>query len=182
MTCLTSDRLFGSVLIERGSEVGGGDQRVQVGTLLQIIDTQESPDGRWSVLAAGVERLQVVEWLADDPFPRCIADRLPDGPQTPETDRLRDLAVDLIDQLVRRHFAGRGRPPELPHLDEDPSLASFQLLSLSPLGPLDQLKALQMPDPSSRLRFLVELLESEILVFDALSGGDGNQPSDGSSN
>jgi len=39
-----------------------------------------------------------------------------------------------------------------------------------------------MPDPSSRLRFLVELLESEILVFDALSGGDGNQPSDGSSN
>jgi Lon protease-like protein len=170
MTCLTSDRLFGSVLIERGSEVGGGDQRVQVGTLLQIIDTQESPDGRWSVLAAGVERLQVVEWLADDPFPRCIADRLPDGPQTPETDRLRDLAVDLIDQ------------PELPHLDEDPSLASFQLLSLSPLGPLDQLKALQMPDPSSRLRFLVELLESEILVFDALSGGDGNQPSDGSSN
>lgn len=172
MTCLTSDRMFGSVLIERGSEVGGGDQRVEVGTLLRIVDSQESPDGNWSVLAVGIERIRVVEWLTDDPFPRCIADRLPDGDITSETELLVERSVGLLTDLIRRFFSDRGQPPEFPQLDDDPSLASFQLLSLSPLGPLDQLKALSLPDPSARLRFLIESLESEITLFDALSGAD----------
>lgn len=178
MTCLTSDRMFGSVLIERGSEVGGGDQRSEVGTLLRIVDTQESPEGNWSVLAAGVERIQVVEWLADDPFPRCVADRLPDGATTADTEFLADQSLGLLNELVRRYFTDRGQPPEFPQLDDDPSLASFQLLSLSPLGPLDQLKALTLPDPSSRLRYLIECLESEITVFDALSGADEHHPNE----
>ncbi|HBU01458.1 MAG TPA: ATP-dependent protease, partial [Acidimicrobiaceae bacterium] len=70
MTCLTDDRLFGSVLIDRGSEVGGGDQRGDVGTLIRIIQSEELPDGRWAVVGVGIERLRVVEWLPDDPFPR----------------------------------------------------------------------------------------------------------------
>ena len=34
--CLTTDRRFGVVLIERGSEVGGGDVRFDVGTVAEI--------------------------------------------------------------------------------------------------------------------------------------------------
>ena len=46
MTCLTEDRLFGSVLIERGSEVGGGDVRANTGTLVRLLEAEETPDGR----------------------------------------------------------------------------------------------------------------------------------------
>jgi len=45
--CLAGDREFGVVLIERGSEVGGGDVRTDVGTVARIIEAQEFPDGRW---------------------------------------------------------------------------------------------------------------------------------------
>lgn len=175
MTCLTADRLFGSVLIERGSEVGGGDHRVDCGTLLRIVEANESPDGQWSVLAVGVERLRVLRWLEDDPFPRCIAEPWPDqlaGEPTPE---LRDRGLALLVELAERHFAYHPARPELPALDPDPSRASFQLLSLSPLGPLDRLKALRLPDPSSRFEFLIDALEAEITVFDAISGSEGDE-------
>src|SRR3984885_12142090 len=45
--CLDADRRFGVVLIERGSEVGGGDQRASVGTQGVITRAAELPDGRW---------------------------------------------------------------------------------------------------------------------------------------
>jgi Lon protease-like protein len=45
-TCIDDDRRFGVVLIERGAEVGGGDERADVGTLAEIADAEELPDGR----------------------------------------------------------------------------------------------------------------------------------------
>ena len=68
--CLDGDREFGVVLIERGSEVGGGDVRFDVGTLARIVQATELPDGR---LRGRVRRrargLRVERWLPDDPFP-----------------------------------------------------------------------------------------------------------------
>src|SRR5688572_29499609 len=65
--CLGNDREFGVVLIERGSEVGGGDQRFAVGTLAHIMQAVELPDGRFLIHAVGVGRIQVSRWLDDDP-------------------------------------------------------------------------------------------------------------------
>ena len=98
MTCLTEDRLFGSVLIDRGSEVGGGDHRCDAGSLIRIIQSEELPDGRWAVVGVGVERLRIVEWLPDDPFPRCIAEAWTDGEPTDTTAELvgRTLAQTSI--------------------------------------------------------------------------------------
>ena len=103
MTCLTQDRLFGSVLIERGSEVGGGDQRGTVGALIRIVQAEEAPDGRWAVMGVGIERLRVLEWLPDDPFPRALVEVWPDGVTTSETDFLvaktLEATVNLMDRL-----------------------------------------------------------------------------------
>ena len=43
--CLAGDARFGVVLIERGSEVGGGDTRFHVGTVAQIVQAGKMPDG-----------------------------------------------------------------------------------------------------------------------------------------
>src|ERR1700685_982915 len=45
--CLAGDARFGIVLIERGSEVGGGDQRGALGTRGVITEAAELPDGGW---------------------------------------------------------------------------------------------------------------------------------------
>ena len=62
---LAGDRTFGVVLIERGSEVGGGDVRTDVGTLARVVRAEEQPDGRWAVVALGVGRIRVDRWALD---------------------------------------------------------------------------------------------------------------------
>jgi Lon protease-like protein len=76
--CLAGDRRFGVVLIERGSEVGGGDVRTDVGTMARIVQAEEAPDGRWGLVALGVERIRVDAWLPDDPYPRAETSEWPD--------------------------------------------------------------------------------------------------------
>src|SRR5215207_2079835 len=68
--CMAGSQEFGVVLIERGSEVGGGDVRADVGTVARVLEARELDDGRWAVGAVGTRRIRVVEWLDDDPYPR----------------------------------------------------------------------------------------------------------------
>ncbi len=175
MTCLTDDRLFGSVLIDRGSEVGGGDQRGDVGTLIRIIQSEELPDGRWAVVGVGIERLRVVEWLPDDPFPRCIAEAWTDGEPTNQTDELVGRTLDATLGLMVRLGVDRSELGSRPELAPDPSIASFQLAALSPLGPLDRLQALETADPDSRLRFLLASIGDQTAMLDAIDilNGEG---------
>jgi len=178
MTCLTDDRLFGSVLIDRGSEVGGGDQRGDVGSLIRIFQSEELPDGRWAVVGVGVERLRVVEWLPDDPFPRCIAEAWIDGEPTDKTSELIGRSLDATLGLMARLGVDVTDFRSRPELDPDPSIASFQLAALSPLGPLDRLQALETDDPDSRLRFLLASIEEQTAMLDAIDilNGEGETP------
>ena len=176
MTCLTSDRLFGSVLIERGSEVGGGDERSTTGTLVRIVNAEESPDGRWSVVGVGLERLRVIEWLEDDPFPRCIAEPWPDEPASSSAEELVRQTFEAVLDVMARHGVDRSAMSSLPELSADVSIASFQLAALSPLGPLDRLSALNTPDPDSRLSLLLESLRDQASLLDALDALDGGPP------
>ncbi|MEX1218502.1 MAG: LON peptidase substrate-binding domain-containing protein [Acidimicrobiales bacterium] len=164
MTALMADRFFASVLIERGSEVGGGDQRANVGTLLRIAHAEETSDGRWMVVAHGVERIRVLQWMPDDPFPNGLCEPWPDGESTIQTQSLRESAVYRMRELLQRQ--GPETEAQMPEFDQDHSLASFQLLSVAPIGPLDQLTALQLGNPSERFALISELLSSEISLMD----------------
>src|SRR5690349_16753436 len=73
---LDGDREFGVVLIERGSEVGGGDSRFDVGTIARVVQIAELPDGRYAVSTVGIRRFRVRRWLDDDPYPRAEIDAI----------------------------------------------------------------------------------------------------------
>src|SRR5688572_14490436 len=76
--CTAGDGEFGVVLIERGSEVGGGDARTDVGTMARIVQADELPDGRFAVGAVGMRRIRVTAWLVDEPYPRAEVADWPD--------------------------------------------------------------------------------------------------------
>lgn len=78
--CLAGEREFGVTLIERGSEVGGGDIRAMAGTVAEIVQAEEFDDGRWGVVAVGARRVRVTGWLPDDPYPRAEVEDWPDEP------------------------------------------------------------------------------------------------------
>lgn len=158
---LAGDRTFGTCLIERGSEVGGGDQRLDVATLVDVVDANRRPDGRWAVQGLGRSRIRVVEWRDDDPYPQAEVEEFPDpDPNPAELERLDDVRIALR-SAVGKLLGARGRSlPDgwLEHLADDPSTASFQLAAVCPAGPLDRYRLLAAPTVGLRLALLAELV------------------------
>jgi Lon protease-like protein len=180
--CVAGDGEFGVVLIERGSEVGGGDVRSRVGTMARIVQADELPDGRFAVGAVGVRRIRVDTWLDDDPYPRAeVSDwREPDADSAPGGDDDGEDASALVavsEGLLRRTAAlaaelGEPAPPVDLQLADDPLVAGYQATALAPLGPMDRQALLAAPSVRARLERLCSLLTEAVDVLDArLSGG-----------
>jgi Lon protease-like protein len=60
---LGTERRFGTCLIARGSEVGGGDERLSIGTVVEVLAAQPFDDGRTLILIEGVHCCEVTTWL-----------------------------------------------------------------------------------------------------------------------
>ncbi len=72
--CMAGDARFGTVLIARGSEVGGGDERMDVGTRAVITRRAALSDGRSLMMVGGETRIRVAQWLDDDPYPLALVE------------------------------------------------------------------------------------------------------------
>ncbi len=158
---------FGVVLIERGHEVGGEDQRSSIGTLARVLNHERSDDGRWGILAVGVERVRVKEWLPDDPFPRAIVEDWADNSQATEaqTDNYRQL------RTVHRRILGLTAElgydvGQIPDLSDDPTLGSFQLAATAPISTFDRQRLLCAPTLAERLPLLAETLTSAMAIVE----------------
>lgn len=171
--CLAGDRRFGVVLIERGSEVGGGDIRFTVGCAATIEQAEETPDGRWGVLARGTTPLRVTEWLPDDPYPVADVELVEDGPWTPDARIELDRARHAFEQVVELATAlGSGVSPDVLDLPDDPVEAHWALVARAPIGPLDALQVLDAPTPERRLALLTEhLADLGTVLASRLDGG-----------
>ncbi len=171
--CLAADEDFGVVLIARGSEVGGQDVRTDVGTRARIVQAEQAPDGRWGILALGMERLRVDAWLPDAPHPLADVVDWPDLDPGPEVDeQLVATSARLRRVLALRSELGEPGPsPTVPMEVDDPSRASHHLTALSPLGDLDRHRCLAEPTIAGRLARLDALLDDEESVCRARLGG-----------
>ncbi len=158
---------FGVVLIERGAEVGGGDQRFTVGTVARVTQVAQLPDGRYATVAVGTRRVAVRTWLDDDPYPRAEVDDLDDAWFDPGLDQ---PLLDQADEAVRRCLALReelGEPgyPAGIELSDDPAAAAWQLAAIAPLSELDQLALLGSPSCTDLLGRLAGLAGEEATVL-----------------
>lgn len=160
-TCLADENgpEFGVVLIERGSEVGGGDVRFGVGTVARIVEASRFDDGRYALVARGLTRCSVREWLPDDPYPRAeveVIDEIAGSPA--EVASRAQLEQELRRVLALMSELGAPVPKGEICLDDDPVRAAFEAGALAPIGPLDAQRVLEIDDPSIRLVSLVALL------------------------
>ena len=181
--CRGQDGEFGVVLIARGSEVGGGDQRVEVGTLARISRLSELDDGRMLVLAEGVRRLRVCRWLTDDPYPRAVVtdasdDREPNDSIDPARRETEALAggEDAVRRL-RSLLSELGDVPALPHDLEISGTAeaiAWQLCELAPLNLIDRQRLLSTGSTTARMDLLADLSNAMAAdVVGMLAGGLG---------
>ena len=170
--CLAGERELGVVLIERGSEVGGGDVRSDVGTVAHIVEAQELPDGRWALITVGARRLRVQAWLPDAPYPLADVVDWPDPAPGPDHEEQAALALARLRRvLALAAEAGEGTAPATVELSDDLVLAVQQAAAVAPLGPFDRQRLLAAPAPEERARLLDELLGEAEEVLTLRLGG-----------
>jgi uncharacterized protein len=164
---LRDDGEFGVVLIERGSEVGGGDARFDVGTVARIVRAQELPDGGYALVTVGTRRVRVTRWLPDDPFPQAEVVDLDDPPAADEDVSARDRAVAAFGDVCALYARADPRFSEVPAFDEAAGQASYEIAALAPIGPLDAQRVLETDRAGDRLLLLAELLDEHARVVRA---------------
>lgn len=165
---LDGEREFGVVLIERGTETGGGDVRADVATIAQVIEAEEFEDGRWGVAAVGTRRIRVTAWLPDDPYPQAQVDDWPDMPGEPEVD-----ATTVRERIEALHstleiVAALGHEVNIDaDIASDPGLAGYQIGVLAPLGAFDRQRILAARTVADRFALLDDLLAEQRMLLRA---------------
>jgi uncharacterized protein len=172
--CLDGDREFGVVMITRGSEVGGGDQRVDAGTVVRIDRGSQLPGNRLYLEVRGVRRMRVREWMPDDPYPQAMVEEIAEEP----FDHVDGQSLASAESAVRRLrslLSEMGDVPALPHdldLGDQAEVVAWRLCALAPLNLMDRQHLLETDDPRVRMENLTELCEAMATdVTGLLSGG-----------
>jgi Lon protease-like protein len=164
---------FGVVLIERGQEVGGGERRFPYGTVAEITQL-ESGEGFFALAATGGRRVEVVEWLDEDPHPQAEVRDLPDL----EWDVALTPLLDRAEKTVRRtlakasEFTNESWPAEV-ELSDDPVAAAWQLAAIAPLGAIDQLVLLRSSTTRQLLDLVIEFTSAAEETLALAWGHDG---------
>ena len=167
---------FGVVLIERGHEVGGEDQRSSIGTLARVLNHERSDDGRWGILALGVERIRVNKWLLDDPFPQAMVEDWPDQSRATEAQDEHYLKLCAVLRRLLGLTSELGYDVgQIPDLSEDPTLGSFQLAATAPISTFDRQRLLSSPTLAERLPLLAETLTSAMALVEMELGQSLNE-------
>jgi uncharacterized protein len=163
--------VFGVVLIERGSEVGGGDQRFEVGTTARVLQI-EAPDGPLQVVAKGDRRFRVIEWLDEDPYPQAEVEFLDEF----STDEVEPSVLESTEKVVRDTLAylleldlSIPWPTDI-ELADDPVSRAWQLAGIAPLGTLDHQDLLESGDVASLLLEVDQTVSSALEVFKMTRG------------
>ena len=178
--CLRADGEpeFGQALISHGWETGGGDDRVMVGTVAQMLQVDAIDENRYALIAVGTRRIRIHAWLPDDPYPLADVEDWPDvdpdaaglalnvAASHARVRAARALAAQvaaLLDDSDETDLVSviGGEPVDTgdDEVSDDPLLATYHLATLAPIGPADRFRLLAAPGPAARLDVLDEILD-----------------------
>ncbi len=175
--CLATDEpAFGVVLIARGREVGGGEDRCDVGALARIVSCADYGSGRYELKCIVQERFRVIEWLPDDPYPRALIQQWPDevgAVGAGEITALEDDIWSLLELLAgERGVQLAARSSIMGELPDAPGNRLYALAGCVPIGAADKYAVLAAPGPTQRLAALQEAVETVTAMVKFQLAGD----------
>ncbi len=183
--CLAAEaHEFGVTLIERGAEVGGGEQRLMVGTVARMVQVAEMDDGRFAVVCVGTRRIRVNAWLPDDPYPLADVDDWPDDEPAAADEATMAARTATTLARVRRSCAlaselGDSVADASTEISDDPVMASYHMVALTPVGAADAYQLLCAAGPVERVSQLDAMLDDlEVLLRFRLADESSELPLD----
>ena len=177
--CLAADDpAFGVVLISAGREVGGGDTRSDVGALARITECADFGDGRYRLRCVMGERIRVLEWQPDDPYPRAAVQPWPDEPGDPvDAAALREVEDRMV-ALFERIAAARGADVDDRDIvvgadaSGDIAMWLYALASRLPMGQADRYSVLAAPSVAARLAALSDAVDTVTAMVEFQLSGE----------
>jgi Lon protease-like protein len=177
--CLQADDpAFGVVLIEAGREVGGGDTRSNVGAMAHIAEYADLGAGRYRLRCVMGERIRVLEWQPDDPYPRAAVEPWPDEPDAGvDVDAIRDVEdrmVALFERIATVQGAEVDSRDIVAGADEAPTAGMwlYGLATRLPIGPADRYAILAAPTVTARLAALNDAIDTVAAMIEFQLSGD----------
>lgn len=162
-----AERVFGSVAIREGYEVGArGNQSLhRVGCRLQLTDVEENEDGTYDVVAVCRDRIRLDALDPSGTFPVgdvvVLADDTDaDGEVAETTDALFVAYQSVVAELGGNVVAGV--------MPQDPTYRSWAMSAVAPLPLPDQQRLLETDGTTERLELLSHLFASELRAMNVI--------------
>jgi Lon protease-like protein len=163
---------FGVVLISAGREVGGGDVRSDVGAMAHIAESADLGNGRYRLRCVMADRIRVLEWQPDDPYPRAAVELWPDEPgERVDVDAIRDIEdrmVALFERIAKArgaHVVGRDIVAGA-DASGDAAMWLYTLASRLPMGQADRYSVLAAPTAAARVAALSEAVDTVVAMVE----------------
>ncbi|GAA2153212.1 LON peptidase substrate-binding domain-containing protein [Nocardioides koreensis] len=163
-----AERLFGSVGIREGYEVGdhGAQSLYRVGCRVQLTEVEPHPDGTFDIVAVGLERIELERLDTTGNFP---VGHVVDRPEPA------GLVPDEVLERARATFSAYRMAltdirddPYTGSLPKDASYLSWTLAAVAPLPMHERQALLEAQDATERLVMVTDLLRTELRAMNVI--------------
>ncbi|HWU23302.1 MAG TPA: LON peptidase substrate-binding domain-containing protein [Nocardioides sp.] len=163
-----AERLFGSVGIREGYEVGdhGAQSLFRVGVRLQLTEVEAHRDGTFDVVAVGRDRIRLDRLLTGDTFPLGEVEDLPEPTVVVEPHVVE--AARSTFTAYRTVLATIATDPFQGELPEDPTYLSWTMAACAPLPMAERQQLLEAEDANERLILVTDQLRSELRAMNVI--------------
>ena len=163
-----AERLFGSVGIREGYEVGdrGAQSLFRVGCRVQLTDVEAHADGTFNIVAVGLERIELERLDTTGTFP---VGHVVERPEEPTV-----VAPEIVDRARATFTAYRmaltdiSSDPYDGRLPKDAVYLSWTLAAVAPLPMHERQQLLEAEDAALRLSMVTELLRDELRAMNVI--------------
>ena len=163
-----AERVFGSVAIREGYEVGdhGAQSLFRVGVTVQVTDIEAHPDGTFDLSCIGRERMRLDRVETGEPYPVGEVTLLPE-PRVAVPESLLERARATF-VAYRAALSAISTDPYEDTLPRDPEYLSWTLAAVAPLPMLERQSLLEADDAADRITMVTELLRTELRAMNVI--------------
>lgn len=163
-----TDRVFGSVGIREGYEVGdhGGQSVYRTGVRVRLTEVESHPDGTFSVVGVGLDRIEIERVDPSGPFPVADAREVPEATSQVSPEVLEQARATFT--AYRVAMADLATDPFTGTLPQDPGVLSWALAACAPLPMSERQSLLEAEDAGDRLALVTRLLRTELRAMNVI--------------
>ena len=163
-----TDRVFGSVGIREGYEVGehGTQWLFRIGCRVKMTEVEAYDDGTFELVAVGLDRIELDRLDTSGAYPVGHITPLTEE-HGPVPDAVQETARDTF-AAYRRALLEIDRDPPDGELPADPAYLSWALAALAPLSLPQRQALLEAEDTTDRLVMVTDVLRSELRTMRVL--------------